>query len=261
MTQPRSSILEKSIRIIGTLVRSPSPLRVSTIAKMTQYNRSSVHRILAMLNAMNVVQYDEVTGQYGVGSVMLDWTHNLINRTDLQAVADPLMRNLSRMSSENVLLAIRDRNELIYINRVESVASIRVFARVGGRASLHCTAVGKCLVAFLDKEERDELLPNISWTKFTENTITNRVVFEDEIATIRVNGYAVDNQEHQNMVHCLAAPVWNLGNKVAAAISITAPIFRVPREKLLGWSDQVMATAAEISAKLGSREARYDAID
>lgn len=261
MTQPTSSILEKSIRIMDTLARSASPLRVSTIVNETHYNRSSVHRVLSILISLNVVQHDEVTGEYDIGSVMLSWAYSLINKTDLRAIADPIMRELSAMSSENALLAIRDHLEVVYINRVESSESIRVVARVGSRAPLHCTALGKCLVAFLDDHLRERVLAGLSWTKYTDNTTTERAVFEQEIVTIRRNGYAIDNQEHQRVVHCLAAPIWNAENKVTAAISITAPVFRVHRKKLLGWADPIRMAAEEISAKLGTQEKQHEAND
>ncbi len=259
MTQPTSTIVEKSIRIMDILAKSASPLRMSAIVNETHYNRSSVHRVLAILVAMNVVRQDEVTGAYDIGSTMLAWAYSLVNKTNLQAIADPFMREISAMSSENTLLAIRDHQDLVYINRVESAENIRVIARVGGRAPLHCTALGKCLVAFLDDHLRERVLAGLSWTRFTDNTITDRTVFEAEIATIRRNGYAIDNHEHQAVVHCVAAPIWDTENRVIAAISITAPVFRVPREQLLEWVDPIRQAAMAISAKLGSQEAQHDA--
>jgi len=125
-----------------------------------------------------------------------------------------------------------------------------MFSRIGNRAPIYCTGLGKIILAFLPLKERNEILNNIKLVAYEKNTITNRKILEDELSTIRKKGFALDNEEHEKDVFCIAVPVFNFEKKIIAAISISIPKFRINSQKMKKIKVALIDTSNVISKNL-----------
>ena len=164
--------------------------------------------------------------------------------------AIPYLHQLAAKYSETVHLAVLSRGVVVYIDKVDSDHSIRITSNVGGWNPAHCTGVGKVLLAGLTDVELESTVQEINMKKFTPNTITSMVQLKEIIQNIRLQGYALDNEEIEIGLTCVAAPVKNHKGKVVASISISGPTNRM-KDRLEQMRDEVIVAARNISAELG----------
>jgi DNA-binding IclR family transcriptional regulator len=148
-----------------------------------------------------------------------------------------------------------DGPEVVYIDRVESHAVMRVVLAIGQREPLHCTATGKVLLAYRLPDEIRRILDTMGLPGFTRNTITDKEVLLQHLDLVRQRGYAVDDEEHSMAVRCFAFPVHDRASEVIASISIAGPAFRFTAETVERLTDDFLAVADQISARLGYRGA------
>ena len=148
-----------------------------------------------------------------------------------------------------------DRGEIVYIDKVEldhNPSGLRMASRVGLRNTAHSSAVGKILLSHLADEELNNLIKEKGLPKRTENTLTDPVQLKDHLRAVRTQGYAVDDEENERGIRCVAAPIYNETGKAVAAISISAPAFRVTKKVIQETlKKEVMETAFKISQRLG----------
>ena len=261
--RPHSSILEKTLSVLDLLNQSNRSLTFSEIQSGLNFTKSTGHRILTLMTEYGLVLYDKKNKTYRTGYRVMSWAAKAWQDIDLRDLAETEMQELSAQKGENVLLAVHDGTEIVYMHRVESVKKIRSIATIGARAPIHCTGLGKAIMAFLPSGEQQKIISNIKWEKLTENTITNPKQFERELVEIRQRGYSFDDREHQQEINCIAAPILNIEREVIGAISVTAPAFRVNSGTLHKWSSDLLETTRQISEKIGyiapiERQKRHD---
>jgi DNA-binding IclR family transcriptional regulator len=164
-----------------------------------------------------------------------------------------VMRRLAEELGEGVALGVREGTQAMYVEQFEAKSAVRMTARLGSRMPLHCTAVGKVLVAWLWESRIDEIVGPEPYAQVAEATLTRRADLLRELARVRERGYALDAQEYEADVRCIAAPVRNREGEVVAAVSVSAPAGRLPtaREQVL--ARPLMLAADEISSRLGWR--------
>jgi IclR family transcriptional regulator, KDG regulon repressor len=148
-------------------------------------------------------------------------------------------------------LGILEDTYVLYLAKEESSQAIRMISYVGRRAPLHCTGLGKVLLAYLPSSERDKVLSRIEFSKFTENTITDRKQLEIELNRIEKEGIGWDREENEKDVRCIAAPIRNYQGKVIAAASISSPSYRIKEENQNQLEGELVATCQKISSRLG----------
>jgi DNA-binding IclR family transcriptional regulator len=170
---------------------------------------------------------------------------------DLPELARADLRELSQTSQETVHLAILDGTEMLYVDKVDSPQSVRMHSVIGTRNPLHCTAMGKAVLAFLPAEECVALLNHITFTPRTSNTITDEKVLLAHLERVRANGFAVDDMENEEGIRCVGAPIFDHTGSVTAAISISGPAYRLSDSRLQELSAVVVETGEAISGKLG----------
>jgi DNA-binding IclR family transcriptional regulator len=147
-----------------------------------------------------------------------------------------------------VHLAAYENGEVIYIDKLDSVQSVRMYSQVGVPAALHCTAVGKVLLAGQPKPQREALLAGIEYHAFTANTITGPDALRDELDRVRAQGWAQDRAEHESFVNCIGAPITEGTGRVVAAVSVSAPDVLLDYEQVLELLPDLLATTAAIGA-------------
>ncbi|GAB2552044.1 IclR family transcriptional regulator [Gracilibacillus alcaliphilus] len=246
--------LERSLSIMEYLARDPAGASVAQLSQEMGLAKSTVHRLLQTLMARGYVQQDQQYGHYQLGVQCLTLASHFLGQLDIRNLAKASLMQLSKDSGEVVHLCILDRNEAVYIDKVESQQTLRMYSQVGRRAMLHCTGVGKALLVGFDEQQVERLIQEKGLPRFTDTTITEAKQLEDEIKQIRQQGYAIDEQEHEKGIRCIAAPIFDYEGKVSAAISIAGPIERMTKERVQKDLPSVMLQHSQLlSKKLGYR--------
>jgi IclR family KDG regulon transcriptional repressor len=249
--------IQRMSSILETLGQSPQGISIRDLSAELKLPKGTIHRLLASLAYFGYVRQDSKTKNYSLGLKLLELGNILLGQLDLRKVAEPYLRNLGEKTKETVHLVILDQKEVVYIEKVEmdqKPSGLRMASRVGGRNPAHSCAVGKVLLAYLPREEVESLIKEKGLPRRTENTITDPGQLQEILQAVRKQGFAIDDEENEQGIRCVAAPVLNEAGKVAAAVSISGPSFRVSRrmvqEKL---KKEVMETALQISERLGYR--------
>jgi IclR family transcriptional regulator, KDG regulon repressor len=236
--------------VILEKLSSVSSSGVEDLARSTGLAKATVYRFLLTLKALGYVRRDEGDRWYltlklfSVGSRALD-------HIELPAVSKPVAENLSASLGETVHLGILDDDEVLYVLKVESRCTIRMYSRVGKRIPLYCSAMGKVLFANLPVVGQKTLLGSIRMIRFTPNTLKDRKALEAELARVREAGFAVDAEEHEQGITCIAAPIRDSTGSVTAALSVSWPVFRFEAAQKESYIRSIRKAAAEISSILG----------
>jgi IclR family KDG regulon transcriptional repressor len=230
-----------------SLVSSSS---LEELSKACGLAKPTVYRFLLTLRDLGYVHRDEgdkwflTMKLFGMGSRALD-------HMELPVVARPIARKLSEDLGETVHMGILDDKEVLYVLKIESRYTIRMYSRVGKKIPLYCSAMGKVLLANAIAHVREELLSSIKLVQFTPNTINDRTMLGKALDAIVKEGIAEDAQEHEEGITCLAAPVRDHSGGVVAALSVSWPLFRFDPSKRPAYSARIKGAAEEISAILG----------
>jgi DNA-binding IclR family transcriptional regulator len=181
-----------------------------------------------------------------------------LSQIDLRTEARPYLIHLSELVQEVIHLVVLDGDKALYIDKVDlhpKSSGLQMISRLGSRIDLYCCSVGKVLLAHMEAHEAESIISKTELTKATVNTITNPDRLIRHLAAIRKNGYAIDDEENEQGIRCVAAPITNGSGKVEAAISISGPTTRITMERIESdLKARVCQTANQISAKLGYRQ-------
>jgi len=157
------------------------------------------------------------------------------------------MEELSKKYNEAINLAKLDKDEIIYIHKIESFTTLKLDLKLGSRHPAYCTGLGKALLAYLEEDELSFYLERVELKKFTSNTITHREKLKQELILIKQQGYSFDKEEYTEGVCCLAAPVRDYTNKVCAALSIAIPLVRLKSNEKTFMIKDIISAADSIS--------------
>jgi DNA-binding IclR family transcriptional regulator len=221
------STVEKVFQIIEQVVsHQEKGLSFSGVVSRTNLPKASTHRILKSLVRMGYLRFDHEIGRY-FGDLKLSFLGSEVTaHFDLKKYVRPDLLKLQAETKHTCHLGIRSGNVGVYLDKIESSRpfGIKLFSEVGRSFPLHCTAMGKILLAFLDPKKRKEILSG-NLEPFTLNTITDSTTLEKELKKIRRCGYAVDREEITRGIMCVAAPVESNKGEIVAAISATFPAY------------------------------------
>jgi DNA-binding IclR family transcriptional regulator len=188
----------------------------------------------------------------------VDLGNLLLSQIDLRSEARPYLIHLSELVKETIHLVVQDGDKALYIDKVDlylKSSGLQMISRLGSRIGLHCSSVGKVLLANMEKHEVEAIISKTGLIKRTANTITNTARLMRHLASIRQNGFAIDDEENEEGIRCVAAPIRNESGRVAAAMSISGPTTRITMERIeTDLKIRVCETANQISGKLGYRK-------
>lgn len=224
--------LERALTILNKLSEYPDGIQIARLSEQVGLTKSTTHRLLATLSNMNYVTKDEETDKYKLGLQILFLSRNFLNNTSIVNIAKPYLEKLCQEVNETVHLCMEDRGEVIYVDKIESNQTVRMYSRTGSRAPMYCTAVGKILLSGKNKEEFDKLISKIDFVPKTPTTITSKEAFIKEIEQVKTQGYAIDNSENEAVLRCIAAPIYDHRGKIIASFSISGPNNRVTMERI-----------------------------
>ena len=247
--------IERTSLILDILGQSPQGISIRELSAKIDLPKGTIHRLLSSLSYFGYVRQDSKTRDYFLGFKLVELGNLLLSQLDLRKEAESFLRGLSERTNETIHLVFLDRNEIVYLDKVEadhSSSGLRMASHVGLRNPAHSCAVGKVLLSHLSEVELSQLIKEKGLLKRTENTLIDPAQLKEHLKSVRNQGYAIDDEENERGIRCVAAPIYNEGGKVVAAISISGPAFRVTKkviqEKL---KKEVMETAYQISQRLG----------
>jgi IclR family KDG regulon transcriptional repressor len=247
----RVQVLDRTFEIINKLAEIHSGLSVTELAVQLGLHKSTAHRLLMVLESNRFVERDEDGGKYHLGSRIMELGLSALSRLDVCEIAKPYLRNLVEEAGETAHMGVLRGGEVVSVVNVESSQTLRTPATVGTRTPVHCTSLGKAIMAFSPSEAVDIYLRDGMLKAYTPNTITSMRRFREELRATQIRGYAIDNEEREVGLRCIGAPVHNSDGEVIAAISIAGPAVRILDESIPALSSAVTETAARISASLG----------
>ena len=248
----RVKVLDRAIAILEILAAAEDDLGPSEIAIRLRLHKSTIHRLLMALERHRFIRRSQ--GKYALGMKLFELGHRAVGQLNLSERARPVLRALAAETGETAHVCVLSGNEMLSITNVEGAWRIRTPATVGRRTQIHCTAVGKALLAFLPDEKRAELMPTLTFRRFTRNTITRPAALRAELASIRSRGFAIDNEEIEAGLRCIAAPVFDHTGRAVASLGIAGPVFRLKKERLSALARTVMAAAQALSVAIGFQE-------
>jgi DNA-binding IclR family transcriptional regulator len=249
--------LSRGLRLLEILACHSQGLSLSDVARKTGLAKSSAHRLLKTLILNGYVRQDSsITDYYFASLKLLTLASKLIQDTDLTALARPHLEWLAKTTGETAHLVLLDHDSAVYVGKVESPNPIRMYSQIGHRAPLHCTGVGKAILAYLPDEQQAAAL-NGQVQRYTANTLTDPDALRAHLRQIRAQGYAIDNGEHEDNVRCIAAPLFARTGRVVGAVSIAAVSYRVDLPTLESWEPVLAESARQLNTELAHYFDRY----
>ena len=243
--------VKRAMTIIDYIAKNSNSAGITQISRELSLSKSTVHGLVSTLEQMDYLQQNSQNGEYSLGIKLFELGQVIYSNMDLRVIARPFLQQLVDKHRETTHLAILSKGDVIYIDKVDSKQSIGIISHIGGRNPSYCTGVGKVLLAGLSAEALDKLIQSINFHKFTEKTITDPELLKKHLAQVREDGYALDMEEIEEGLICVAAPIKNYREQVIAAISISGPKSRMGRERVLEIKTDITATGQDISRQLG----------
>ncbi len=219
----RLSSVANSIRLLTSFSGEEDELAITTLAHRLGLAKSTVHRLASTLTSAGFLEQNRETGRYRLGVALFELGALVRRRMDVANEARPHLRELLEKTGETVQLGIVDHYSVLYVYEMESRRAIRMAAAVGARGPLHCTAIGKVLLAFQSQDYiRDTVDRGL--TSFTEKTVTQGEAVLELLEEVRSREYAIDDEESESGLRAIAAPVRNHTGLVIAALGVAAPV-------------------------------------
>ena len=253
MTEERSSadgMLGKGLRLLVALGDHPDGAGVSRLARDVEVPVSTAHRLLSGMVPLGFVSFDRERRRYSLGLRTFELGQRVASARRLSDVALPAMRRVTQSTGETTLLAVLSGDDVLYVERTESKHLAQIWGAPGVRGSPHYTSLGKCLLAFLPEEEREEILARLRQEKLTPRTITNTEGLREELLLTRERGYATNDEEHEEGVRAIGVPIIGRHDRPAAALSVATMTFRCSMQELEGFVPLLKEAAREVEVQL-----------
>ncbi len=245
---------------LGTVTRALAILEIlskvkdanlEALAQQTNLPKTTTLRLLTTLVDNKYVVKDD-NDRYYLSMKMFAVGSKALSHIDLIDISRPIAQALREKTGETVHMGILDENKVLYVLKNESNYTIRMYSRIGRRCPLHCTAIGKCLLIDKGEDFLEEYIQSGAFVSYTPKTISTKEALVQELEKVKSQGYAIDNEEHEPQIVCVAAPIRDHEGNVVAAISVSTPTFRLDEAKLNNNCSLVVEYANKISDILGN---------
>ncbi len=243
--------LDRALGILAQLAQSDG-LSLSELADRAGQSPTTTYRVLSTFAAHEIVEFEKSdqlwfigTGAFRIGSVFL-------GRTRILERSRPAMLELMRLTGETANLGIERGDKVLFVSQVETNETIRAFFPPGTQSPMHASGIGKALLANYPQERVERIIDEQGLKRFTERTITDRDALLAELATIRDQQFAIDDEENTPGMRCVSAAIFNAFGEPVGGISISGPTFRLTRERAPHFAEIVSAQARNVSRALGA---------
>lgn len=224
--------VERALDVLLCFTSQSPELSMTQISEKVGINKSTVHRLLATLEGKRFVERDPLSGIYRPGIRLLQMAFLTLDHNNLRRLIAPFLRDLCSQYRENINLSVLDDAEVVYIDIIESPQRVKLAAVPGQRLPAFCTASGKAILAFMPEEHIQRILGR-GMTPYTHNTIQTQQAFKDDMRQARERGFAMSEQEFEEGINALAAPIFNSSGKPIASVSVAGPAYRLTLERMV----------------------------
>jgi DNA-binding IclR family transcriptional regulator len=204
-----------------------------------------------VLESRGLLRRGPDSNRYRLGLHLYDLGCQALDNVNIRDEARPIMTRVAFEVGETTHLAVLDRAEVLYIERIEAQRSVTMGSKLGARNPVYCTALGKAILAWSPEAEVDQILSGCRLQARTRHTITNVLSLKRELERIRDRGYSIDDEEIEDGIRCISAPVFNPADRAVAAISVSGPAARITPNRFQIVGRTVMKAAEELSVLLG----------
>ncbi len=249
----RVQSVERAIRILDVLFEHGDGLPLTEIAQIVGWPKSTVHGLIATLRDNDYVEQIEENGRYRLGIRLFELGTQVARSFDVREAARPAMKRLNKEFGETVHLGAEDNGEILYLEKFAADSLISILSEVGIRLPMHCSGLGKVLLAQKSPAELKRFVAQHGLPALTARTITTKSALEKELATIRERGYAIDDGEIMEGLRCVASPIRDSNGKIRYAISVSGQIRDIYGKRLERIISAVQSAAQDISRAMISR--------
>ncbi|MFH0924481.1 MAG: IclR family transcriptional regulator [bacterium] len=244
-----------ALDVLEVFIGKEEEIGVGELSRRLDLPKNKIFRLLSTLKERGFVEQNKVTEKYRLGLKVFELGQAYKSKLGLLKLAHPILVNLSVSCDESVYMAVLDGIEVVYVDMEETTKPLRIVPHLGSRAPVYCTAIGKIQLAFRDVEEREGIVKKMRLETKTKNTITDIRKLTKQLLEIIKKGYALDNEEFEEGVKCVAVPIRDYNNAVVAGICISGPSVRMSEKRIKNELLKLILDASqEISHKLGYLE-------
>ena len=241
--------LKKALDVLNCFLVKPT-WGVTEISERLGLYKSNVYDILTTLKVMGYLEKDEETERYKLGMQVFALSRAMGDTFSIIKIAMPYMQELANITDERVYLAIPHDREVVYLEATYPAESVNLMRSIlGERAEMHCTGIGKAMLANLSEEEINRYMEK-ALTVYTDHTITDVSKLKRELEVTRQRGYAIDNMEHEFGVKCVAMPIFDKAHKLYAAISVSGLAANFTEDQIIEWALLIKKYVAKIENRL-----------
>jgi IclR family acetate operon transcriptional repressor len=245
-------MVSKALRLLTLLGQAPHGMTLSELARQTGYPVSTTHRLLTSIAREEFAVLDEQR-RWNLGLRLFELGQRALHARGFAGIATPVLQRITAQTGEPTLMSVLEGHHQLYVHYVEGAQQIQITGEPGRRGPLHCTSMGKCLIAFAPDDHREDLLSELELPRLAAGTITDRARFREEIEQVRRQGYAIADEEHEAGIRAIGVPVLNPSGIAVAALSTPAPAFRSSIEEMHGYLPALRQAAKELAIGLPRR--------
>jgi IclR family acetate operon transcriptional repressor len=246
--------LQRGLHLLQLFTQFERGLTTMQVARLSGLPVSTVHRFLVNLESSGFLNCS-ASGVYRLGLACFAVGQAALGQLDVRRLSLPYLLELNQQTRETIHLTVRHGLTAVYVEKIDSPEQLRIHSRIGASVPLHCTAVGKVMLAYMPDQERENVLRQLDLKRMTTNTVGSLQELQTELQRVRKNGYACDLEEHEVHIRCIAAPVRNHTGAVQSSLSITAPVVRMPVTRLRQLAPLIQDAGFRVSAELGYQSA------
>ena len=242
--------VDRALDILEAFTYNEEELGVTELSHKLNLHKNNVFRLLATLETRGYIEQDKKTGNYRLGIKIFEVASVFLHHLGLRRQARPILEELVGKCNETAYLAVTERRDVVYVLMHETSHTVRVIPRLGHRLPAYCTASGKIQIAFESQDRLRELFRDHPLRRLTANTITDLDRLLEHLAEVARQGFAVDNEELEEGVCCVAAPVRDYSHKVVAGVGLSGPVSRFSAERI---QKELVPLVKEAGAKTSQR--------
>lgn len=252
--RPRRSVqsVDRALDLLEALATADGEVSITALAARTGLHVSTVHRLLATLLRRGYVRQNPETSRYYAGAKLATLAEGRSRYGEIRLRARPVLRAITEATRETTNLVVLDDVTAVYIDTVPSPQVVRLFTSVGNRVPLHATGAGKCLLAALPADKREALIERLDMRSYTPHTIVDRAALRRALEEARERGFAIDDEEYDEGVRCIAVPVGGMTD-ATAALSVSAPASRLTRQRCVELLPLLRRHASELASAVRER--------
>ncbi len=242
--------VDRAITVLELLAASRFGLTLPELVQRTRWPKSSLHYLLVTLERRRYLYRNPLTGRYVFGLKLFSLATAALNCVPIRYLAASTMKQLTDSTGLTSHLAILEQNEAILIAKLEPLGTCRLATWVGKRMDMHCTGLGKAILAHLSSDLVDRLIGEHGLPRHNDNTLSSPRKLKEDLSRIRQRGYAIDDEEDEVGMRCIGAPVFDISGAVIASISVSGTTEQIRIENMGPLAELVKSAAADITGAL-----------